>query len=357
MHIGIPREIKPLEGRVGLVPDACSELLAAGHQVFVETGAGELSGYPDEAYRAVGVKLCDSAAALYEAATLIVKVKEPVEGDLRHLRADHILFSYLHLAAAPALTLRLREIGLTAVAFETVQEDDGHLPLLAPMSDIAGRLSIQLGTGLLHMPQGGKGLLLGGAPAAARGRVVVIGAGTAGGAAVGVAAALGAEVTVFDRKRERLEAMREVGPNVTALYAWPDLIEAAVLEADLVVGAVLIPGARAPHVVTAGQVSRMAQGSVIVDISVDQGGCIETTRPTDYRTPTYVVDGVVHLAVTNMPGAVPKTASQALSAALSPWLLPLAEGLLDTLPALRRGINVRGGEICHPALLSAADAQ
>jgi alanine dehydrogenase len=223
------------------------------------------------------------------------------------------------------------------------------------MSDIAGRLSIQLGTGLLHVPQGGKGLLLGGAPAAERGRVVVIGAGTAGTAAVCVAAALGAQVTVFDRKRDRLAAMRKISNNVTALYAWPGRIESAVLEADLVVGAVLIPGARAPHVVTAEQVSRMQAGSVIVDISVDQGGCIETTRPTDYTSPTYRVDEVVHLAVTNLPGGVPRTASQALSAALSPFLLPLASGALDEHEALRRGINVRAGKICHPALLSSLE--
>jgi alanine dehydrogenase len=355
MHIGVPREIKPLEGRVGLVPEACSELVAAGHTMFVETGAGMLSGYPDTQYRDAGVTVCNSAKQLYAEAELVIKVKEPVEGDLRYLRREHILFSYLHLAAAPDLLHRLQEIGLTAIAFETVQDESGFLPLLAPMSDIAGRLSIQLGTGLLHTPQGGKGLLLGGAPGAERGRVVVIGAGTAGTAAVCVAAALGAQVTVFDRKRERLEAMREVGNNVTALYAWPDGIEAAVLDADLVVGAVLIPGARAPHVVTAEQISRMSAGSVIVDISVDQGGCIETTRPTDYTSPTYRVDDIVHLAVTNLPGAVPRTASQALSAALSPFLLPLADGKVDEHAALRRGINVRSGKVCHPALLSSLE--
>jgi len=355
MHIGVPREIKPLEGRVGLVPDACSELVAAGHPVFVESKAGILSGYTDDQYRTAGVTVCDTAAQLYETAELVVKVKEPVEGDLRYLRRKHILFSYLHLAAAPALTCHLQDIGLTAIAFETVQDDTGFLPLLAPMSDIAGRLAIQLGTGLLHAPQGGKGLLLGGTSGADRGRVVVIGAGVAGGAAVCVAAALGAQVTVFDRKRERLETMRGVGSNVTALYAWPDRIEQAVLEADLVVGAVLIPGARAPHVLTAEQVSRMSTGSVIVDISVDQGGCIETTRPTDYVNPTYRVDDIIHLAVTNLPGAVPETASQALSAALSPFLLPLANGALNEHEVLRRGINVRAGEVCHPALLSSLE--
>ncbi|VAW81002.1 Alanine dehydrogenase [hydrothermal vent metagenome] len=357
MDIGVPREIKPLEGRVGLVPDACSELVASGHSVFVESGAGLQSGYTDDQYRAAGASLRDSAAELYESAELIVKVKEPVEGDLLHLHREHILFSYLHLAAAPELTQRLLDIGLTAIAFETVQDDAGFLPLLAPMSDIAGKLAVQLGTGLLHAPPGGKGLLLGGAPGAERGHVVVIGAGVAGGASVCVAAALGAQVTVFDRKRERLEAMREVGNNVTALYAWPDLIEAAVVDADLVIGAVLIPGTKAPHVVSAAQVSRMSAGSVIVDISVDQGGCIETTRPTDYRTPTYRVNDVVHLAVTNLPGAVPKTASQALSAALSPFLLPLAEGKLEELAALQRGINLSAGELRHPALLSASESK
>jgi len=355
MHIGIPREIKPLEGRVGLIPDACSELVAQGHALFVENGAGVLSGYADALYRDAGATICASAAELYEAAGLVVKVKEPVEGDLRYLRREHILFSYLHLAADPQLTRRLQDVGLTAIAFETVQDEAGFLPLLAPMSDIAGRLAVQLGTGLLHAPPGGKGLLLGGTPGAERGRVVVIGAGVAGGAAARVAAALGAQVTVFDRKRERLEAMREIGNNVTALYAWPDRIESAVIEADLVIGAVLVPGARAPHVVSAGQVARMAAGSVIVDISVDQGGCIETTRPTDYHAPTYRVDEVVHLAVTNLPGAVPQTASQALSAALSPYLLPLAGGGLDEHAALQRGVNVKAGELCHPALLSSLE--
>jgi len=260
------------------------------------------------------------------------------------------LFGYLHLAANPDLAATLCAIGLTAIAFETVQENNGTLPLLAPMSDIAGRLSIQLGAPLLHQPQGGKGLLLGGLPGAERGRVTVIGAGTAGGNAARVAAALGADVTVFDRKRERLVAMRDLGENVNALYAYPDTVAEAVSGADLVVGAVLIPGARAPHVVSAEQIRAMQAGSVVVDISVDQGGCIETTRPTDYRDPTYVVDDVVHLAVTNLPGAVPRSASQALSAAVTPYLLTLAAGGLADSPALRHGINVQAGALAHPAL-------
>ncbi len=353
MRIGVPKEIKPLEGRVGLVPAACSSLLAAGHEVFVERGAGLASGYDDAAYRDAGVTLCDDAASLYGRAELIVKVKEPVEGDLRYLRPDHLLFSYLHLAANPALLRRLLDIGLTAVAFETVQEADGSLPLLAPMSDIAGRLSIQLGTHLLHQPQGGKGLLLGGLPGAERGRVVVIGAGTAGGNAVRYAAAVGAEVTVFDRKRDKLLAMRALGGNVTGLFPYPDAIGEAVAAADLVVGAVLIPGARAPHVVSRAQVRAMQPGGVIVDISVDQGGCIETTRPTDYRDPAYVEEGVLHLAVTNLPGAVPRSASQALSAAITPYVLALAQrgrAGLEAHPALRHGLNVAAGEIRLPAL-------
>lgn len=350
MQIGVPKEIKPLEGRVGLVPSACAELVAAGHQVIVEANAGILSGYSDADYEAVGVRLVGSAAEVYAESVLIVKVKEPIDADLALLRSHHILFSYLHLAASPVLVEALCKIGLMAIAFETVQDNQGLLPLLAPMSDIAGRLSIQIGAYLLHQPQGGKGLLLGGLPGAERGRVTVIGAGVAGGNAARLAAALGAEVTVFDRKRERLEAMRDLGDNVTSLYAYPDSIESAVQQADLVVGAVLIPGARAPHVVTAKQVSAMRPGSVIVDISVDQGGCIETTRPTDYRSPTYLVDGVVHLAVTNMPGAVPRSASQALSAVVMPYVLQLADGRLEDDPALVQGVNIRAGNVAHPAL-------
>ncbi len=355
MRIGVPREVKPLEGRVGLIPAACSELISAGHQIVIESGAGVQSGYGDDAYRAVGARIAADAAELYELGGLIVKVKEPVEEDLRYLRDHHTLFSYLHLAANPELTRALCAIGLTALAFETVQRSSGDLPLLAPMSDIAGRLSIQLGTHLLHQPQGGKGILLGGLAGAERGRVTVIGAGTAGGNAVRLAAALGAEVTVFDRQLSKLEAMRQLGDNVTALYPYPDSIEQAVTAADLVVGAVLIPGARAPYVVSAEQVRAMQPGSVIVDISVDQGGCIETTRPTDYRAPSYRIDDVVHLAVTNMPGAVPRSASQALSAALTPYVLTLLEHGPSGNAALQLGLNVQAGKVCHPALLSMSE--
>ncbi|MEK6750356.1 MAG: alanine dehydrogenase [Pseudomonadota bacterium] len=349
MRIGIPREIKTLEGRVGLVPAACAELIKAGHTVFVETNAGMLSGYSDDSFRNVGVHIARDAAALYGQAELIVKVKEPVAPELDLLRREHVLFSYLHLAPAPALTQRLVDIGLTAVAFETVEEG-GLLPLLAPMSDIAGRLAIQIGANLLQHPQGGKGLLLGGLPAAERGKVVVLGAGVAGGNAASMAADMGANVIVFDPKREKLERVRALGRNVTGLYPFTDDVRKAVAEADLVVGAVLVTGEKAPHVIDRATVARMAKGSVIVDISVDQGGCVETTRATTYADPTYVVDGVTHFCVTNMPGAVPRSASQALSAALIPYVRRLAEPQWQDHAGLRLGINIEHGQIVHSGL-------
>jgi alanine dehydrogenase len=350
MHIGIPREIKPLEGRVALTPDACSDLVRAGHRVIIEHAAGNLSGYTDAHYEAAGAEIAADAAATYAQAELIVKVKEPVAGDLAHLRPEHLLFCFLHLAANLELLKQLQKIGLTAVAFETVATDAGQLPLLAPMSDIAGRLASQIGTGLLHQPQGGKGLLLGGLPCAERGRVVVIGAGTAGGNAAAMAAAMGAEVVVFDQQRERLAAMRALGNNVTGLYPYPDAIEREVAAADLLIGAVLIPGDRAPHIVSRAMVEAMQPGSVIVDISVDQGGCVETTRPTNYADPTYIEAGVVHFAVTNMPGAVPRSASQALSAALLPYVRCISQPDWQSNADLSRGINIAAGRIEHAAL-------
>ena len=350
MHIGIPREIKPLEGRVALSPEACGDLVHAGHTVTVEHNAGKLSGYPDEQYVAIGATIAADANTTYGQAELIVKVKEPVTADLALLRKDHLLFCFLHLAANPELARRLQDIGLTAVAFETVEADSGALPLLAPMSDIAGRIATQIGTSLLHRPQGGKGLLLGGLPGAERGRVVIIGAGNAGGNAAAMAAAIGAEVMVFDLRRERLAAMRTLGNNVTGLYPYKDAIKRAVATADLLIGATLKTARRAPHIVTRDMVRQMQPGSVIVDISVDQGGCIETTRPTSYESPTYVDEGVLHFAVTNMPGAVPRSASQALSAALLPYVHSLTRADWENSPSLNRGINVASGELIHPVL-------
>jgi len=350
MRIGIPRELKPLEGRVGLIPAAAAELVRHGHQVFIEKNAGIKSGYTDDNFRSVGVEVLNTAAEVYGKAEMIVKVKEPIKADLDLLRKEHLLFCYLHLAALPDLTETLKKIGLTAVAFETVEED-GRLPLLAPMSDIAGRLSIQVGTHLLHQPMGGKGILLGGVPAAKRGRVVIVGAGVAGGASATVAAGMGAEVIVFDISRDRMERMRELGPNVTALYPHTADIAEAVKYADIVVGAVLVTGAKAPHVVSAAMVKSMQSGSVVADISVDQGGCVETTKPTTWDNPTYTWEGVTHFTVTNMPGAVPRTSSQALSAAITPYAIKLAAGGWRDLESLRKGINVEGGKVVHPALL------
>lgn len=350
MRIGIPREVKPLEGRVGMIPAAAAELVRHDHQVFIEKDAGVKSGYSDEQYRAVGVTVLPTAADLFGKAEMIVKVKEPIEPDLKLLRKEHLLFCYLHLAAGPQLTEALKKIGLTAVAFETI-EVNHHTPCLAPMSDIAGRLAIQVSTHLLHQPQGGKGILLGGVPATKRGHVVIVGAGVAGGAAAAMASGLGAEVTVFDILRERMEAMRALGANVTALYAHKSDIAEAVKHADIVVGAVLVTGAKAPHVVTADMVRSMEPGSVVADIAVDQGGCVETTKPTLWTNPTYVWEGVTHFTVTNMPGAVPRTSSQALSAAITPYALKLASGHWRDDPALVKGINVEGGKVVLPALL------
>ena len=339
-----------MEGRVAMIPEACKQLIGAGHTVILEKGAGVLSGYEDARYAEIGVELASGASGLYAAAQLILKVKEPQPGELALLNGDHLLFSFLHLAAEPALGRRLQEIGLTAVAFETVEEDSGRLPLLAPMSDIAGRIATQVGTCLLHQSHGGKGLLLGGLPAAERGRVIIIGAGTAGGNAAVLAAATGAEVVVFDINRDRLAAMRALGNNVTGLYPYEDAVAREVSAADIVIGAVLKTGARAPHVVTRQMISEMQAGGVVIDISVDQGGCMETTRPTTYENPTYKEEGVIHFAVTNMPGAVPRSASQALSAALLPYVLRLADSDWKSCKPLSRGINIEAGKVVHPAL-------
>lgn len=350
MRIGVPLEVKTLEGRVALIPAAVSQLVVAGHTVVVQQGAGRKSGYADEQYRQAGAQLVADAAAVYGEAQLIVKVKEPQPQELPLLRSEHMLFCYLHLAALPELMAALQQVGLTAIAWETVQTAQGQLPLLAPMSDIAGRIAVQVGAHLLYQPQGGKGILLGGIPAAERGRVVVLGGGSVGRGAVSTAAALGASVTVFDRQRDKLERLRALGNNVTALYPYADAIHEAVVAADVVVGAVLVTGARTPHLVSADTVREMAAGSVIMDVSVDQGGCIETTRPTTYDNPTFVWQGVTHFGVTNMPGAVPRTASQALCAALIPYLMRLAQDDWRKDADLRRGINLENGQIVHPAL-------
>ena len=350
MRIGVPSETKTLEGRVALIPAAAADLVRRGHEVFVQSGAGLKSGFSDQDYIDHGVQICADAAALYEAGELIVKVKEPIAGDLQYLQKHHLLFCYLHLAAEPELTRALLDIGLTGVAFESV-EDNGALPLLLPMSVIAGRIATQVGTTLLHRPQGGKGKLLGGLAATPRGKVVVMGAGAAGGAAASLAAAGGANVVVFDKVPARMEAMRQLGDNVTGLYSYEAAVAEELRDADLVVGAVLVPSARAPHVITGAMIENMEPGSVLVDISIDQGGCFETSKPTNWEQPTYDVHGVTHFCVTNMPGAVPQTSSRAISAAILPYVQRLAAGpeWRDYAP-LSSGINVEAGHVVHPAL-------
>ena len=351
MRIGVPKETKTLEGRIALVPAAAGDLVKRGHEVWIEQGAGLKSGFKDEAYTTLGVRIAPDAAALYEKGELIVKVKEPIAGDLALLRQDHLLFCYLHLAAEPTLTRQLLDIGLTGVAFETVELPNGDLPLLAPMSVIAGKIGVQVGTHLLHLPEGGKGKLLGGMASTERGKVVVFGAGKAGGAAAALAAAGGANVTVFEMRQDRMDEMMRLGNNVTALYPYHDVVAREVAAADLVIGAVLITGAKAPHVMTREMLRDMEDGSVVVDIAIDQGGCFETSRPTTWKEPTYVEEGVTHFCVTNMPGAVPQTSSQAICAAILPWVNKLASGNdWRNNAALVKGINVEAGKIVHPAL-------
>lgn len=352
MKIGVPRETKDREHRVGLVPDGAAALVGAGHTVCVETGAGVESGFDDDAYLRAGARIVSTDAAWGEP-DLIVKVKEPSASECEHLHAEQTLFTYLHLAAAPDLTVRLRTAGIRAIAYETVQLPDGTFPILAPMSEVAGRLAVQIGAHLLQREQGGKGLLLGGVPGVKRGRVTVLGAGIVGINAVRVAHALGAEVDVLDIDLRRLTYVYDLfSGDLNTLYSNPANIARSVVESDLVVGAVYIHGRRAPRLVTAAMVSSMEAGSVVVDVAVDQGGCIETIRPTTHSDPTFVVDGVVHYGVANMPGAVPRTSTFALTNTTLPYVMQIADHGVDQAlredGALARGANVwRGAVVCE----------
>ncbi|MFA9461983.1 alanine dehydrogenase [Thiohalorhabdus methylotrophus] len=358
IDIGIPRERKPEERRVALVPEAVGELVRNGHRVRVESGAGEGSGFADDAYRSAGAEMVAGTGELYAESRLILKVKEPIPEEYGHFRGDHVLFSFLHLAAVPDLAAFLRERGVTAFAFETLDDGTGHLPLLAPMSAIAGKVAAQNALTLLHAPRGGRGLLLGGAPGTERGRVVVLGAGGVGGNAAALLSAAGARVDVLDLDVDRAEHLAAYGPGqISGLYPYRDTVADLVAGADVVIGAVLSAGARAPTVVTRDQVAAMSPGSVIADVAVDQGGCIETTRPTDYTHPTYTEAGVIHFAVTNMPAAVPRTATKALSARLLPYAQKLArmpfedlEGALQKAPDMDSALNVVRGGIHHQAV-------
>lgn len=361
MRIGIPREIKVQEQRVGLTPASVGELVAHGHVVRVERGAGAGIGEDDEGYERAGAVLVDDPGTVFAESELIVKVKEPQPREAALLRAGQVLFTYLHLAAEPALARTLCERGVVAIAYETVTGPGGSLPLLAPMSEVAGRMAIQVGAHWLEQPQGGRGLLLGGVPGVPAAEVVILGAGTVGTNALQAAAGLGARVTVLARNLERLRRIEAVfGNRVATRYADRASIEDAVASADLLVGAVLVPGAAAPRLVTRAMVAGMKAGAVIVDVSIDQGGCVETSRPTTHAAPTYVAEGVVHYAVTNMPGAVPRTSAAALNHATLPFVLALADkgwrrALADD-PHLAAGLNVAEGRIAHPALAASLAA-
>ncbi len=347
--IGVPREVRSHEGRVALTPEAVSALVAQGATLHVESRAGEASGFSDQQYRTAGAVILPDAVSLYGKSQLIVKVKEPQPEELSLLREEHLLFCFLHLAAELELMDALCGIGLTAIGFETV-EVDGRLPLLTPMSAIAGKLSVQIGARLLHQSEGGKGVLLGGVDGVAPGHVVILGGGVAGSAAIQVASALGARVTVLEHSQGNIDRVEGMGGNVSGLFSTEENIREQVAAADLLVGAVLIRGERAPKLVSAGMVRQMEAGSVVIDISVDQGGCIETTRPTTYSAPTFRVDGVTHFGVTNMPGAVPRTATEALSAAILPWVVKLSQPEWRAHAPLTEGVNVESGEVVYPGL-------
>jgi len=369
MRVGVPKEIKTLEFRVGMTPAGVRELVHDGHEVLVETSAGEGIGMSDADYEAAGASIEQNPEKIFESAELIVKVKEPQLNECAMLSEGQVLFTYLHLAADPEQTEALVKSGSTAIAYETVTATDGSLPLLTPMSEVAGRLSIQCGAFALHKANGGRGVLLGGVPGVAPGNVVVIGGGVAGLNAADMAVGLGANVTILDRSVPRLREIDDIfGGRVTTIYSTKAAIDHLMPEADLVVGAVLIAGAAAPKLVTAEHIKNMRNGAVMVDISIDQGGCFETSRPTTHADPTYVVDGVVHYCVTNMPGAVPRTSTFALTNVTLPFAKDLANyGWREALSRdrhLANGLNVHAGHINHEAVahdlgykyLSATDA-
>src|SRR5687768_5997524 len=355
MLIGVPKEIKVLEYRVGLTPDSVREFVTHGHKVVVETQAGAGIGRSDVDYRAAGAEIAGDAREVFARADMIVKVKEPHASERKMLRKDQILFTYLHLAPDPDQCRDLVASGATCIAYETVTDGQGGLPLLAPMSQVAGRLSVQAGAHCLERANGGKGILLGGVPGVAPAKVVVIGGGVVGGNAIAMALGMGAEVTVLDRNVDALRRLVHIfGTGLRTVYSTRAALEEYVLEADLVIGAVLVVGAEAPKLVTAAMVKRMQPGSVLVDVAIDQGGCFETSRATTHAEPTYVVDGVVHYCVANMPGAVPRTSTYALNNVTLPHALRIAElGWKEALrrnPHLADGLNVHEGKVTYQAV-------
>jgi alanine dehydrogenase len=358
MFIGVPKEIKVREYRVGLVPASVRELTAHGHRVLVESGAGLGIGCADAHYEAAGATIVPDAAAVFGQAELIVKVKEPQAAERRRLKPGQVLFAYLHLAPDAEQARELLQSGATCIAYETVTSAAGGLPLLAPMSEVAGRMSIQAGAYFLEKAHGGLGVLLGGVPGVAPGKVVILGGGVVGAHAAHIALGMGAEVCVIDRNVDVLRGLwRQYGRSLHTVFSTRDAVEEHCVSADLVVGGVLIPGASAPKLITHDIVRRMKPGSVIVDVAIDQGGCCETSRPTTHDEPTYVVEEVIHYCVANMPGAVPRTSAIALNNATLPYVLALADKgwqrALAEDPHLRDGLNIHAGKVTHPEVAAA----
>lgn len=356
MRVGIPKEIKNNENRVAITPAGVDTLVRAGHEVWIEKTAGTGSGFTDEEYRSKGANVAETAAEVWAAADMIMKVKEPVPEEYGYFRKGQILFTYLHLAPEPKLTQALVESGVHAVAYETVQLEDGSLPLLTPMSEVAGRMAVQIGSQFLEKPNGGKGILLGGVPGVAPAEVVIVGSGVVGTNAAKIAVGMGARVTLLDLNANRLRYLDEIfSGRITTVMSDSYHLEQAVAKADLVIGAVLIPGARAPKLVKEYMVQQMSEGSVIVDVAIDQGGSVETIdRVTTHANPTYIKHGVVHYAVANMPGAVARTSTLALTNATMPYALQIANlGLklaAERSPALAKGINVADGKVTNEAV-------
>jgi alanine dehydrogenase len=358
MRIGVPKEIKTQEFRVGMTPAGVAILVQRGHTVLVETGAGGGSAIPDDAYAKAGAKIVATRDEVWGQADMVVKVKEPIAPEFALMRKDLLLFTYLHLAAAQELGKELLNRGVNGVAYETIEPTPGDLPLLTPMSAVAGRMAVQAGATYLERERGGKGVLLGGVPGVKRGRVTVIGGGVVGSNAVKMAVGLGANVTVLDVNLKTLAYLDDIyAGRVSTQYSDPISVERACLESDLVIGAVLLPGARAPRLVTEKMIKDMEAGSVIVDVSIDQGGCVETARPTYHDNPTYLVHDVIHYMVANMPGAVPRTSTYALTNATIKYVLTLAdhglEKAVQAVPHLVSGINTYRGGVPHPAVAEA----
>jgi len=357
MLIGVPKEIKTREFRVGLVPSSVAELVRRGHKVLIETNAGVGIGADDNEYKSAGADIASSAADVFAKADMIVKVKEPQPSEWVQLSSNQILFTYLHLAADAPQAYGLVDSGCTAIAYETITDNAGGLPLLAPMSEVAGRLAVIEGASHLKANAGGRGILISGVPGTAPAEVVVIGGGVVGINAAKMAVGLGARVTVFDRSVPRLRELSDIfGNSVSTRYSSNAVLAEAVKQADMVIGAVLVPGASAPKLVSRAQLSTMKPGAVLVDVAIDQGGCFETSRPTTHDEPTYIVDGIVHYCVANMPGAVPRTSSEALNNATLPHVIALANkgvNALDDDPHLANGLNVVGGKIVYQAVLDA----